>query len=42
MSKALDLVHKQTADEGLWFYAETASEEYLQKELRKLHRLIES
>ena len=41
MSKALDLVHKQTADEGLWFYAETAPEVYLQEALRELHAAVE-
>ena len=32
---------KQAEDEGIWFIAETAPEAYLQKELRKLHRIIE-
>jgi hypothetical protein len=32
---------RQAEDEGLWFEAQTASEAYLQEELRKLHALIE-
>lgn len=35
------LVDQQSKDEGLWFQAETASEAYLQQELRRLHALIE-
>ena len=35
------LVAKQAKNEALWFEAETASEAYLQQELRKLHALIE-
>lgn len=35
------MVLLQAADEGLWFISETASESYLQQELRKLHFLIE-
>jgi len=31
----------QALDEGLWFYAETAPEAYLQRELRRLHAEIE-
>lgn len=37
-----DLVNKQAEDEGLWFMAASASEAYLQQELRRLHTLIES
>lgn len=36
-----ETVALQAEDEGLWFVAETASEAYLQQELRKLHYLIE-
>jgi len=36
-----DLVDKQSNDESIWFEAKTISEAYLQKELRKLHYLIE-
>ena len=36
------LVNEQAEDEGLWFVAETAAEAYLQQELRRLHRLIET
>ncbi len=36
------LVAKQAKDEGLWFVTQTASEAYLQQELRKLHQLIET
>lgn len=36
------LVNKQAEDDGLWFTVNrTASEGYLQQELRKLHELIE-
>ena len=37
-----DLINHQAMDEGLWFIAETASEAYLQQELRKLHSAAES
>ena len=45
MSKINDLkfmVEHQANDESLWFVAETASEEYLQQELRKLHGMCEA
>ena len=35
------LVDQQANDPGLWFQAVTASEAYLQQELRRLHELIE-
>ncbi len=35
------MVNSQARDEGLWFIPETAPEDYLQNELRKLHGLIE-
>lgn len=34
-------VNEQAEDEGLWIVASTASEAYLQQELRALHRLVE-
>jgi phage-related protein len=34
-------IDQQSNDEGLWFVAQTASEAYLQQELRKLHQVIE-
>ena len=37
-----ELVAEQAEDEGLWFIATTASEAYLQQELRRLHHLIET
>lgn len=37
----LRLVLEQAEDEGLWFIAETAPEAYLQRELRKLHAVVE-
>lgn len=40
--KLVEMVNKQAEDEGLWFVAETASEGYLQQELRKLHDAVES
>lgn len=36
-----DLVDLQAEDEGLWFVATTASEQYLQDALRKLHDAVE-
>ena len=45
MSKINDLkfmVDEQANDDGLWFVAETGPEEYLQQELRKLHRMCEA
>lgn len=41
LKKIKDLVNEQAKDEGIWFNAETASEAYLQQELRELHKLIE-
>jgi hypothetical protein len=35
------LVNEQAEDEGLWFQADTATEAYLQQELRRLHDAIE-
>ena len=35
------IVDEQAEDEGLWFHAITASEAYLQQELRRLHAVIE-
>ena len=35
------LVDRQAEDAGLWFVAETAPEDYLQRHLRNLHGLIE-
>ncbi len=36
------LVNAQAEDDGLWFIAETASEAYLQQELRRLHAAVEA
>ena len=36
-----DVVNEQADDEGLWFIAQTAPEEYLQAALRRLHEVIE-
>ena len=41
MAPVLDLVDEQAEDEGLWFNAITASEAYLQQELRRLHAAME-
>ena len=41
LDRIVALVNKQAEDEGLWFEARTAPEAYLQRELRKLHALIE-
>ena len=35
-------VNAQAEDEGLWFIAESATEEYLQQELRALHASAEA
>ena len=35
------LIASQAVDENLWFNAGTSAEAYLQRELRKLHALIE-
>ena len=35
------VIEQQANDEGLWFNAQTASEAYLQQELRRLHAIIE-
>ena len=37
-----ELVDRQANDEGLWFAAQTAPEEYLQAALRTLHARIEN
>jgi hypothetical protein len=39
---ALQIVHEQAEDEGLWFEAQTAPEAYLQQELRRLHGAVEA
>ncbi len=36
------IVNNQAEDEGLWFIAQTAPEDYLQIALRKLHAAIEA
>jgi hypothetical protein len=41
-SPAQRVVDEQAEDEGLWFIAETATEAYLQQELRRLHAAIEA
>lgn len=41
MLRAAEIVDRQAEDEGLWFQAQTASEAYLQQELRRLHAAIE-
>lgn len=39
--RACEIVSEQSEDDGLWFVAMTASEAYLQQELRRLTRAIE-
>ena len=41
LDKIQALVDKQAEDEGLWFEAVTAPEDYLQMALRELHKTIE-
>jgi hypothetical protein len=36
-----EIVDEQAEDAGLWFIARTASEDYLQRALRELHKVIE-
>lgn len=38
---AYQLVQAQAEDEGLWFQAETITEAYLQRALRRLHAAVE-
>jgi hypothetical protein len=40
-NEVIALVHQQAEDEGLWFLSATASEAYLQQELRRLHAAVE-
>lgn len=39
--EARAIVDEQAEDDGLWFVAETAAEDYLQRALRRLHEAIE-
>ena len=39
--EVVSVIEQQANDEGLWFNAQTASEAYLQQELRRLHAIIE-
>jgi hypothetical protein len=41
LSMLFALVDAQAEDEGLWFFAETAAEAYLQAALRDLHEAVE-
>lgn len=41
LSEVMAIVDEQAEDCGLWFYAETAPEAYLQQALRRLHVAIE-
>lgn len=41
LKKTQAIVNGQAEDGGLWFIAHTASEAYLQQQLRKLHAAIE-
>jgi hypothetical protein len=36
------LVDQQADDAGLWFFAQTPTEAYVQQELRKLHAAVEA
>lgn len=42
LREALKLVEEQANDEGLWFHAATAPENYLQIALRELHAKVEA
>ena len=41
IEKAMALINEQAEDDCLWFGAATASEEYLQQALRRLHAALE-
>lgn len=41
LKRATELCASQAEDEGIWFIAETITEDYLQRALRNLHRAIE-
>jgi hypothetical protein len=41
MENLIEIVNEQANDDALWFVAATASEAYLQQELRRLHTAIE-
>ena len=41
IEKIKAVVLRQAEDKGLWFISQTASEAYLQQELRELHEEIE-
>jgi hypothetical protein len=41
LAAARAIAAEQAEDEGLWFLAATASEAYLQQELRRLTRAVE-
>jgi len=38
---AIEIVNEQAEDDGIWFIAETITEAYLQRELRRLHAAVE-
>ena len=40
-NEIIQLVENQACDESLWFEAQTVGEAILQRELRKLHYVIE-
>lgn len=41
MDELMELINEQANDEGLWFVAGTATEEYLMRALRVLHDAVE-
>lgn len=41
MDELINLINEQADDECLWFIAETAAEDYLQRALRNLHSAVE-
>lgn len=41
LAAAMAVVQEQAEDDGLWFRAEHATEDYLQCALRRLHAVIE-
>ncbi len=41
MQKMMDVINQQAEDDGIWFIAETITEDYLQSELRRLQLCVE-
>ena len=42
LARVRKVVAEQAEDDGIWFSPETATEDYLQRALRRLHAVIEN